>query len=196
MQNSAFWRFQFSETMRQTKGSALLPPFSQLAASLSCTLWEGTISPLLKSSSCALPSCLGQRQRRRESWIPPWETLLPTGPWGCPQLAEAAGSPLHQQRDLLKSLLRDIRGLGGVWRNTSTEVRELEKWGRDAMYPSANWAAALMGTGDETLRKIRAWSIYHSFSSLPGICHFLLSLPFHSCDFFIMFFSRENRPGP
>lgn len=118
------------------------------------------------------------------------------GPQGCPQLAGDAGSPPYQQWDLPRSLFRDIRGLRGVWSNTSTEVRELEEWGRDAMHPSVVWAVAPMGTEYETLRKIRAWSIYHSFSGLPGICHFLLSLPFHSCTFSSCSFQRKTGLAP
>lgn len=121
MQNSAFWRSQFSEKMRQTKGSVLPPFFSQLAVSLSRSLWEGTVSPLLQSSSYALSICLGQRQRLHDSWIPPWETLLPTGPQGCPELAA------HHTSN------------GTCWGHFSATSEDWDVCGRINQQSSENW---------------------------------------------------------
>lgn len=109
---------------------------------------------------------------------------LPSGPQGHPQSAGAAGSPPHQRWDLPRSLFGDIKiPLGGMWRDKSTELRELEKWGRDAAYPSALWAAALMGTGDEELAKIRAQSI----SPSPACLEYVIS--YSACHFPVVTFS-------
>lgn len=63
----------------------------------------------------------------------------------------------------------------------------------DAMYPSANRAALPLGPGNEALRR-------HGVSiALPPAClecHFLLSMPVHSYDFFIMFFQKETTLAP
>lgn len=159
--------------MRQTKDSVLPLPFSQLAAPLSFSLWEGTIAPLLHPSSCALSIELphgGKSLAVRSSGTP-------TISRSCRQPTTPAMGPAQV------TLFGDIRRMGGVWRDKLTELREQEKWGRDATHPSAHQAAALMGTGDEELGKIRAQSIYPS----PACLEYVIS--YSACHFTVVTFS-------